>query len=489
MLVVPRKEFKRRAVLSRSFVQASSRRLSIASGLPVIPLPITIGVWAFLTDNSVVSSLVYFNNTSDTTSQIGMDIAGTVANDPFRVWGGNSASSINNPPFNQWAHFAGVFTSTTSRTAYINGVAGTTDTGSGSTNALNTRLDVGALFRSDFGSGVNFMSGRIAVVAIWAAELTATELRLLAAGADARRIRPDTLRWLWELEGTGNEFNKAAFYQPNDGILVPANAPLPAAGPVLERLAPRRLGIFPASAGGGSLSASIDEALASADTVSAILSTSASVTESASLTDTVSTTLAALADLTETISLTDAESSAIVLPVDLTETATLSDASSTTLLLAAVLTETASLTDAQTALAALAAVVQETLTLADVASCVTTALASLTETVSLTDLVSTGPVVTADLTEALSPTDTVTALSTRVAAVSEALTLLDSIVGTSVRTASLAETLSLIDQVVASLGGVTSPLERVLLRSRITQAILERSRVSFELKLRSKLRH
>ena len=234
MQILGSSQFARRPGLSLDFLQSASRRLSLTSGLPALPLPITISVWAYPTDNAVVSSLCYFANTSDTTSQIGLDIVGTVANDPFRVWGGNSASSINSPPFNQWSNFAGVFASTTSRTAYLNGIAGTADTGSGSTNLLNTRFDIGALFRSDFGSGVNFMSGRIASVAVWADELLPAEMKMLAAGVNPRRIRPQTLRFLWEFDGQMNVANKAPMFRA-PAPLVAANSPNAAPGPVYER--------------------------------------------------------------------------------------------------------------------------------------------------------------------------------------------------------------------------------------------------------------
>lgn len=163
-----------------TYANASSQRLSNTTGVPVTAFPLTIGCWAHPTNNAITSSLVYFGDSNDSSGSVGIDISGTEANDPLRAFSGASASKANNTPFNTWSHFAGVFASTTSRTAYLNGVAGTTDTTSVSGLSLTDRLDVGALFRSDYPSGVNFFAGSIGEVQIWNVALSAALVARIA---------------------------------------------------------------------------------------------------------------------------------------------------------------------------------------------------------------------------------------------------------------------------------------------------------------------
>ena len=90
----------------------------------------------------------------------------------------------------EWQHFCAVFASSTSRTVYMDGVAGTeatTDVDISISNA--TRLSIG-----EYASTWNReMNGHVADCAIWNVALTASEIAILADGYTAIQVRPESL--------------------------------------------------------------------------------------------------------------------------------------------------------------------------------------------------------------------------------------------------------------------------------------------------------
>ena len=84
-------------------------------------------------------------------------------------------------------HAGAVFASTTSRTAFLDGVAGTTDTNSSTPSGIAyTRIGCKASNLRDF-------NGYIAHPAIWSVALSADEMAALAKGASPLSIRPASL--------------------------------------------------------------------------------------------------------------------------------------------------------------------------------------------------------------------------------------------------------------------------------------------------------
>jgi len=90
----------------------------------------------------------------------------------------------------QWNHAAAVFSSTASRTAYVNGGGSATNTVAETPSGTLTGVSIGALTRS---STTLFMNARVAEAAIWTAALTATEILSLNAGASPALVRPQSL--------------------------------------------------------------------------------------------------------------------------------------------------------------------------------------------------------------------------------------------------------------------------------------------------------
>lgn len=111
----------------------------------------------------------------------------------------NSADTVATVSANTWAHIAGVFTSTTSRTAYIDGGNAVTNTSTNNPSAASfNTTTIGARYETTRG---NFFGGEIAEVGIWSAALTAAEIASLAKGISPTLIRPASLVAYWPLIG------------------------------------------------------------------------------------------------------------------------------------------------------------------------------------------------------------------------------------------------------------------------------------------------
>lgn len=152
-------------------------------------LPLTIACW-FYRGSSGQGALV----------ELGSDTSG----DAFMIYDGGGffyALSYDNPVIQQsglstsmknnaWNHGVGVFTSTTLRTAYLNGIAGAAST----STSIVTGVDLiitGAQVVA--GAYSYYYPQSIAEVAIWDIDLTAAEVSSLAKGMSPSLVRPQNL--------------------------------------------------------------------------------------------------------------------------------------------------------------------------------------------------------------------------------------------------------------------------------------------------------
>lgn len=141
---------------------------------------LTLAAWAMPTDNSIVMTMLSCATLASNQGYM-LVIVGTAANDPF--WGQSTGASLTgnaeilNPTFNVWSHYLCNFTTTSSRTAYINGVSGTNDgVDTGAVSGVN-RIGVGAIRRL---AGFQFpFSGMIGESAIWAPEVSTQVIKRL----------------------------------------------------------------------------------------------------------------------------------------------------------------------------------------------------------------------------------------------------------------------------------------------------------------------
>ncbi len=182
--------------MSRNFVAASSQYLDVGS-TPVTAAPLTLAAW-FRTglSTSVDRVLVgLFDGASNNwffIEDYASDVDASIHDPP-----GQSDALAGTVTTNAWQHAAGVYASTTSHTAYLNGVAGTTNTTS-RTPLTTTRIVVG---RGQPAAPFGYMNGDIADVAIWNVALSGAEVASLAAGASPASIQAGALVFYAPLMG------------------------------------------------------------------------------------------------------------------------------------------------------------------------------------------------------------------------------------------------------------------------------------------------
>ena len=158
-------------------------------------MPFSVSVWALA--RNVTQNLVVFSVGSSTNATPLFIVAfrGDSSGDPIQIQmrGSNGVNSVcNGSGFvaNRFYHIVGVFASETSRTVYVDGVQGQTDTTSHTGTTLD-RVTIGALVRTTSGQ---FLNGQVAEVGIWDRALTPSEIQTLYAlepGGLGRRLRDD----------------------------------------------------------------------------------------------------------------------------------------------------------------------------------------------------------------------------------------------------------------------------------------------------------
>jgi hypothetical protein len=172
-----------------------------ASAAPVTSEPLTICAWFYPTRNTARTAIVSLCDTTGGSAGNQMFFAlvedGTAAGDPIcatkQDGGAVAAEAVSTSGFstNAWNHGCAVFTSTTSRTIFLNGGSSATNSTTVNTNANTVdKTAIGCLGRS---TNAAFFQGRVAEVGIWNAALTAAEIASLAKGMTCDKIRPQSL--------------------------------------------------------------------------------------------------------------------------------------------------------------------------------------------------------------------------------------------------------------------------------------------------------
>jgi hypothetical protein len=166
-----------------------------ANSAVVTSTPLTIAVWCnFDVVTGASKDIVALSSkTAQSIYRLNLNPTNTP---PMRIVdrGGASTASqyLGSPSAGVWFHYAGVFTSTTSRTPFFNGSAGATNT-----TLINHPTLPDSTSISGFFDGISSISqrcdGKIAEVGIWDAALTAAEVASLAKGMTCDKIRPQSL--------------------------------------------------------------------------------------------------------------------------------------------------------------------------------------------------------------------------------------------------------------------------------------------------------
>jgi hypothetical protein len=179
--------------MAYQFANGLFQYLSIASA-PATGTPMTIAAWG-KSSSSFGQAMVSIGDNSTTHrnqiqfgSTVTLLMARAVAIGATATGQAAGTSTSSN---GLWNHACGVFTSTTSRTIFFNGVSeGTNTTNVGTQNAA-TAITIGARTASNV-VGLPF-NGDLADVGIWNVALTDAEIASLAKGMACDKVRPQSL--------------------------------------------------------------------------------------------------------------------------------------------------------------------------------------------------------------------------------------------------------------------------------------------------------
>jgi hypothetical protein len=174
----------------------TSQSLQTASA-PVSTLPITMACWFNSTSDTSAQTLISIANSTGAFGGARLIAEGSQAGDPIRAdytsVGTAFARTTSGYTANNWHHACGVYTSTSSRSAYLDGGSSATDTSFILTEFASNALTIAG--RLNNGTIGLFAVGRIAEVGIWNAALTAAEIASLAKGMTCDKVRPQNLKF------------------------------------------------------------------------------------------------------------------------------------------------------------------------------------------------------------------------------------------------------------------------------------------------------
>jgi hypothetical protein len=213
-----------------SYKKTNSNDYLYSTTRPVTAYPFTISIWfktPGVTNNQVLGAI-------DIPIASGYKILGTleasggVGSDPLRAYTYNGSSfgiAVTSSGFsaNTWTHACGVFTSTTSRDAYIDGGSKGSDT----TSIVGDSSDF-VLTRRRRNAAVGDMDSNsfIAEVAVWDVALSEANIASLAGGTAASSVDSGNLIAYWPLTTvTTNEDQVGSNDLTENGFLYDADHP------------------------------------------------------------------------------------------------------------------------------------------------------------------------------------------------------------------------------------------------------------------------
>lgn len=219
---------------------------------PFTAYPFTLAGWFYAAATNVTYDLIFLKTNGSNYAGIYLNPSGSSPVIGATIDDNVTAVSSATYTANTWNHAAGVFTSATSRQAFLNGAGGSVLT-TNRTFSIPIQVHIGG-----FLDGTNVwgnMNGRIAEIGCWNAALTAAEVNALAKGASPLKIRPGNLQAYYPILGNGTiepnfSINTGAAYNLDVyGSVVPPQAPHP---PVMRPFGGQRSGlIFPPAAPAG----------------------------------------------------------------------------------------------------------------------------------------------------------------------------------------------------------------------------------------------
>lgn len=218
--------------MARNFLVASAQGLTDATTPPVTTLPFSLAAWFKTAGGSGYRSIITLSEGSTEFNFALLDVA--TGGQVSAYHQGNSgvvgnALTAGTVTDAVWTHGGAVFTSESSRTAYINGVGTTETTTVAAFSALNY-IAFGLIQYN--GAPTNYFNGDIAEGACWNVALTAAEMESMADGVSPLLIRPQSLMAYWPLYG--NDSPELDRYKGTTGLTL-VNTPAKAAHPRIIR--------------------------------------------------------------------------------------------------------------------------------------------------------------------------------------------------------------------------------------------------------------
>lgn len=185
------------------FTRSSSQYLT-ASVAPITTTPCTLACW-FKADD-ITAQHVLLSVMDDGTGSVDgfyIQAVGNTAGDPIRAsvaaaGSFGEAATTTGYSANTWQHACGVYTSATSRAAFLNGDG----KGTSAANRAPSGLSRTMVGRYNAGASNVYSDAAIAEAAIWDTDLTDAEVAILATGVSPLFVRPQNLVFYAPLSGS-----------------------------------------------------------------------------------------------------------------------------------------------------------------------------------------------------------------------------------------------------------------------------------------------
>ena len=179
--------------MSRLFDDAASEYLEDTSGAPVSAAPLSFSCWFYSDDIAVSQCLIQIQDKDAGDHYFSLRAMGGVGGDPIR-WQVREGATIRNADTSggfsadTWHHAFAVERSSTDREVYVDGANSGTNTDS----AVPGTQDSISIGRMGDSTPTQYMSGRIAEVAIWSVDVSA-HVGALAKGFSPEFFQPESL--------------------------------------------------------------------------------------------------------------------------------------------------------------------------------------------------------------------------------------------------------------------------------------------------------
>lgn len=183
---------------------------------PITTVPFSISAWVYVTNDSLNNGIVTLNSSTGIESA-GISAEGNIANDPVNAYivdneGTTHTRSSSSFEINKWIHVCGVFSSSSNRTIYLNGVSSGTTTTTKNPVAF-TLINIGVWKQGGNTTAYDPLNGRVSQVCIYNKALSDSEINSLAKGFSGRLVAPQNLKVFIPLTRGFSDYMGVSFSQ------------------------------------------------------------------------------------------------------------------------------------------------------------------------------------------------------------------------------------------------------------------------------------